>query len=79
MTNQLENKGGSDGDWIVTYGTQHTSVYECKQYCLQTKICVAVHYEYGNQYCFVFNQTTTIITKDNATYFKKHCVDTQSR
>ncbi|CAC5366885.1 unnamed protein product [Mytilus coruscus] len=76
MNDQL-NKGGSDGDWIVTYGTQHTSVDECKHYCLQTKICVAVHYEYKHKYCFVYNQTTILIARDGATYSQKHCVDTQ--
>lgn len=77
MHDQLK-KGGSDSDWIVTYGTQHTSFNECKQYCLRTAICVAVHYEYDNKYCFVYNKTTSLITRDDATYSQKHCVDTQS-
>ncbi|XP_052088022.1 uncharacterized protein LOC127725205 [Mytilus californianus] len=76
MNDQVQ-KAGSDGDWIETYGTQHTSVDECKQYCLQSKVCVAVHYEYSNQYCFVYNSTTKLFTRDDATYSQKHCVDTQ--
>lgn len=78
MNDQL-NKGGRDSDWIVTHGIQHTSVEECKQYYLQTTICVAVHYEYDNNYCFVYNQTTTLIARDGTTYSQKYCVDTQSR
>lgn len=78
MNDQL-NKGGTDGDWIITSGTQHTSAEECKQYCLQTKICVAVHYEYKHKYCFVYNRTTRLSQRDNAIYSKKDCVDTQSR
>lgn len=66
---------GVDGDWIS--GERHTSFDECKQYCLQTKVCVAVHYE--RNYCFVYNQTTQPFSKDNSTYSQKDCVDTQSR
>ncbi|CAG2239011.1 unnamed protein product [Mytilus edulis] len=76
MNDQL-NKGGTDGDWIITSGTQHTSAEECKQYCLQTKICEAVHYEYKHKYCFVYNRTTRLSQRDNAIYSKKDCVDTQ--
>ncbi|XP_052088021.1 uncharacterized protein LOC127725204 isoform X2 [Mytilus californianus] len=71
------NYAGKDGDWIVTNGTQHTSSDECKQYCRNTETCVAVHYEHKNNYCFVYNQTTSIELKDNSTYSQKHCVDTQ--
>lgn len=73
------NKSGTDDDWIVTYGTQHTSFDECKQYCLQTKICVAVHYENRNKYCFVYNQTTSLFERDDATYSQKQCLETPSR
>ncbi|XP_076078792.1 uncharacterized protein LOC143048809 [Mytilus galloprovincialis] len=65
---------GSD-DWVTAYRTQNTSVEECKQYCMQTDACVAVHY--SNNYCFVYNKTTTIIQRDDTTYSQKHCVDTQ--
>lgn len=72
----LLDTAGSDGDWIMTSGTQHTSFDECKRYCLRTDICVAVHY--ATHYCFVYNKTTSINHKDSSTYSQKHCVDTQS-
>ncbi|VDI61188.1 Hypothetical predicted protein [Mytilus galloprovincialis] len=75
--NDQVNKSGTDDDWIKTNGIQHTSIDECKQYCLQTNMCVAVHYEYRNKYCFVYNQTTTTMHKDNSTYSQKDCVDTK--
>ncbi|CAG2226798.1 unnamed protein product [Mytilus edulis] len=70
------NKSGTDDDWIVTFGKQHTSLDECKQYCLQTKICVAVHYD--SNYCFVYNRMTNTSHKDHSTYSQKDCgVDTK--
>lgn len=78
MNDHLQ-KAGSEDDWIETYGEHHTSIDECKQYCLQTKACVAVHFENHNKYCFVYNQTTTILTKDDSIYSQKHCEDSQSR
>ncbi|VDH97311.1 Hypothetical predicted protein [Mytilus galloprovincialis] len=68
---------GSDVDWITAYRTKNTSVEECKQYCMQTKACVAVHYEHNNNYCFVYNTTTVLHYRDNTTYSQKHCMDTQ--
>ncbi|XP_063404629.1 uncharacterized protein LOC134688091 [Mytilus trossulus] len=64
---------GSDTDWIQALNLQ--SFDDCKRYCLQNEACVAVHYEHT--YCFIYNQTTTTIEKDNAVYSQKHCVDTQ--
>ncbi|XP_071137461.1 uncharacterized protein [Mytilus edulis] len=75
--NDQFNKAGSEDDWIVAYLTKRTSSDECKQFCLQTKICVAIHYEYNNKYCFIYNQTTKPQSKDNSTYSQKQCFDTQ--
>lgn len=67
-----------DDDFIPTNGNQHKSVDECKRYCLQSDICVAIHYV--NEYCFVYNRTTTRLTqKDGSVYSTKDCFDTQSR
>lgn len=74
----IEKKGtsGTDDGWIQTSGKQHTSLDECKKYCLLTEACVAVHYL--PTYCFVYNRTTTLIDKDDSIYSRKQCVDTQS-
>ncbi|CAG2226799.1 unnamed protein product [Mytilus edulis] len=72
--NDQKGKSGSDDDWITAY---LTSVDECKQYCLQTKACVAVHYEHDNNYCFVYNRTSTVFIRLSSTYSQKHCADTQ--
>ncbi|XP_063402225.1 uncharacterized protein LOC134686489 [Mytilus trossulus] len=74
--NHQAGKAGSDEDWIETIGTQHTSIDECKKYCLQTEACVAIHFE--GRYCFLYNRTTRIVTNDVAIYSQKHCVDTQN-
>lgn len=76
--NDQANTAGSDVDWIVTSGQQHASLDECKRYCLQTKACVAVHFQLIG-YCFVYNRTTETVLKDDSTYSQKHCVDTESR
>ncbi|CAC5366891.1 unnamed protein product [Mytilus coruscus] len=75
MNDQVKT-AGSDGDWILTSGEQQSSLNECKRYCLQTEDCVAVHYEQIS-YCFVYNVTTTVYSKDDSTYSRKDCVDTQ--
>ncbi|CAG2239003.1 unnamed protein product [Mytilus edulis] len=76
MKDQAE-KAGSDKDWIQTNGsTQHTSVDECKKYCLQTKVCEAVHFVAN--FCFVYIRTSLeLIHVDGSVYSKKDCVDTQ--
>lgn len=76
MIDQVD-KAGLDGDWIITSGTQHKSFDNCKIYCLQTEACVAVHYE--SNYCFVYNKTTDVYTKDMSTFSRKDCVDNQSK
>lgn len=76
MNDQVE-KGGSDDDLIETNGKQHTSFDECRTYCLVDKDCEAVYYQ--QNYCFVYNKTTTVSYKSNATCSQNHCVDTQSR
>ncbi|XP_071137460.1 uncharacterized protein [Mytilus edulis] len=76
MIDPQHHTAGSDGDWIETQGTQHTSYNDCERYCLQTETCQAVHYE--SKYCFVYNKKTTVSPKDDATYSQKHCIDTQS-
>ncbi|VDI61187.1 Hypothetical predicted protein [Mytilus galloprovincialis] len=73
--NDVSNRAGSDDDWIST--PKYPSIKECKQYCLQTKTCVAVHYEVKNKYCFVYNQVTNTSQKDDSTYSQKDCVDTK--
>ncbi|XP_071137462.1 uncharacterized protein [Mytilus edulis] len=75
--NDQEGNAGVNDDWILSYRTTNTSIDECKVYCLQSNVCVAVHYEYNNKYCFVYNQTTPLTGKDNSTYSEKKCVDTQ--
>ncbi|CAC5366900.1 unnamed protein product [Mytilus coruscus] len=75
--NNLPNRAGTDGDWIATNGTQHTSFIECKRYCLDIEACLSVHYE--QNYCFVYNRTTSIFSKDNSSYSQKYCIDTKSR
>lgn len=77
MIDPQYHTAGSDGDWIETHGTQHTSYAECERYCLQTEACQAVHYE--SNYCFVYSKKTKVSHKDDATYSQKHCIDTQSR
>lgn len=76
MNNQLD-KAGLDADWITAIN--NTSFVKCKQYCLEFEFCVAIHYENGNGFCFIYNKTTTLINKTTSIYSQKHCVDTQSR
>lgn len=80
--NDQKDKAGTDADWIeISDAQRHTSVDECKKYCIRTEFCKAVHYVYdsNNKHCFVYNMTTIVIAKDHSTFSEKHCVDTQSR
>lgn len=76
--NDKERKAGKDDPWILSYHSTNNSIDDCKEYCLRSNVCVAVHYEYNNKYCFVYNQTTPLTDKDNATYSEKKCMDSQS-
>lgn len=71
------SKAGSDDDWIQTSETKNITFEKCKSYCLQTKKCLAVHFE--GTFCFVYVNTTELIHKDDATFSKKNCKDTQGR
>lgn len=78
--NDQEGKAGTDGDWIVINDTQrHSSIDECKQYCIRTEFCVAVNYVPVPKHCFVYNRTTTVFTSDKSVFSQKDCVDSQSR
>lgn len=78
--NEQAGKAGRDDDWIHINDTQrHTSVDECKKYCIRTEACVAVHYIPLPKHCFVYNRTTTLISVDDSIYSLKNCVDSQSR
>lgn len=68
-----KNTSGRD-NWYAAMKLNSTQ--ECEEYCLKTEACVAV--SYGDAHCYVYNQTTGIISKDNSIYSEKICSDIQS-
>lgn len=77
--NRQQSSAGTDADYLQSNVQRNISLDGCESYCMETKKCVAVHYEYTYSVCFVYNKKTTRTSKDNSIYSQKDCVDSQSR